>query len=496
MSKNVLDNYGISSMSPLAQKVIRVFGCLVSLWFLIVFSFEKDLSVMWAFGLVGIGLLSLWLYSRPDIRYYTPLFFTVFYFIGYLLYLTYILLYKEDIPKTGWNSIGRFKFVDSHFLPFAFVVFSGMAGVFIAFFIARLLFRKRSCALISKDIRPENLSANILCILILAWFIFSVFLVLIMWSLGIGKTGLANETQLPFKLNGMLYFMKKIFIPFCGILFLDICLRLKNKKLASQVVILLLVIGFLGALGGLSRGVFAFTIFPPILFLLFTSRKGNLSLKLFCKFSLFSVAALVIVVFLVQLLRNAGFSGQDVAVTKSVAIIKETGDMDFFKKLSSKLPVIAAGRVGGVWQLMSISSSRYKNKEAPVKVFFGDKALNKEICLSVYGFNPKITKKLAFGTSYGLWGQMFLGKNYYSVFIGTFLITAVIILFEELFVRRGIRSAALFFSILLGFELWDSPRIFTLSRYVILLFLCYFVMRVILKGIDKQYYKTHAVVSL
>jgi len=435
---------------------------------------------------VGVGLFSLFFYTKPRRRYYTPLIFTIFYFLGYLLYFTHMLIHKDEMPVTGYMSIGVFEFTDSKFFPVALVICAGMGGIMTATLIAERIFRYRSRLTRVKRIELESFSKTKLCRWIWLWFGFSVCLILLMWGLEIGRTGLRSKTQLPFKLEGVFYFFRKIFIPFCGIFLLDLCLKVNKKNLATLVLIFLLILGTLGSLGAISRKVLPFTILPAVLFLLLTSQRNNLNQKLFFRFIVISTIAMVCIVPFVQVLRNVGFQGENLCLGDSLIILSGYRDFDFSRMISTFL-TLATQRIGGMAGLLAVASSGIAETEIPLKLFIGDSLLSSNICYAAYGFNPIVNGTLAFGIGFGMWGGLFLSGSYLVVYFGTILLVGIVLCFEEVFLRKGIYSVALLFSIVLGFEFWGgSASMFLLSRYFVLLLVCYLSMLFILKNTQRR----------
>lgn len=305
----------------------------------------------------------------------------------------------------------------------------------------------------------------------------------------IGRTGLVGKVQLPFKLEGIFYFLRKAFVPFCCILLLDICLRVNKKRFASLVLIFSLIVGTFGSMGGISRFTFASVVFPAVLFLLFTSQRNNLSRKLFFRFSLIGIVMMACLIFLVQVLRNVGFAGADLTPGESLVMLRRYSSLDFFRLILSKLPSTVLGRAGGIQELLAVTSSNIAEIEIPFKMFIGGSFFPTDICDSVYGFSPVRNDTLAFGIAFGMWGQLFLSGSYLIVYFGTIFLVGIVICFEELFIRRGIYSAALLFAIIIGIEFWNNASMFHLSREIVLLFFCYFMMLFILKSISKSFRK-------
>jgi hypothetical protein len=456
---------------PLARTVLRLFGILSSVHVLGVLAVDDSLSCVWGLLIVGIGLLSLWIYTSPKRKYYAPLILTAFYFSGYLLSLPYILLHKDEIPLRGWGSIGSFGFTDSEFAPVVLVILAGMSGVLTATLIAEKVFTRRNITAPSDDAGAQFVSPQRRYFWILLWFFLSACLVMLMWHLEIGRTGLTGKIRLPLKMVGLLYYLRQIFVPFCGILFLNECLRFNDAKAANLVLILLIAIGVLGAFGAVSRGAFAFNVFPAVLYLLFTSHGHNLNQKLFLRFSAASCVIAVAIVFLVQALRDYGYQTDSLKISESLSVLGGVRDFDFFKALSMFLH-LATRRIGGLQELLAVSSSNIHGIGIPLRLFTGDGSFSDALTYTVFGFHPATTETLAFGISFGMWGQLYLSGSYWVVYLGTALYTGIIIFVEQIYHRKGVSSAALFFAVLLSFQLWCVVGMNYLSRFAVLMCMC------------------------
>ena len=254
-----------------------------------------------------------------------------------------------------------------------------------------------------------------------------------------------------------------------------------------MVLIMLIILGILGAIGGNSRGVFVFTVFPAILFLLFTSRRNNLSKKLFFQFASISLIAGFVVVSLIVFVRNIAFTTASWSFSDALDLLATLNFNDFeIPKMISFFVSLWTGRVGGIRELMAVSSSNISGIEIPVKMFMGMSTdVRQSICNSVMDFIPFSGDGLGFGITYGMWGQLFLSKSYLVVYFGTVLLVGIIICIEEIFLRKGLYSVALLVAILLGFQFWGSASMFLLSRFTVLLLICYLTALYVLKKIRK-----------
>lgn len=478
----------IGLVTSFSRRILLLFGLIVSAYVMVVFAIDDSLYFFWGVMLAGIGLFSLLIYTKRRRRYYSPLIFTIFYFLGYLLSCCHVLLNKDDISRSGFGAIGSFMFTDSNFLILFLVITAGMGGIMTVTLLAEKIFGCRCRIAAKRKIGSYFLSKKQLLMWCLLWFCFSVCLILLMWHLEIGRTGLVGKTRLPFRLVGFFVYLKGIFIPFCGILLLDICLRGAWKRMASLVLMLLIVIGIFSSLGANSRGAFAFTVFPAILFLLFTSRRNNLSQRLFVRFSVIGLIVGCVVMFSVNIVRSFAYANVSWSLTDALNLLTnlKSADFDFFKMIANYMRLLTE-RVGGIRELLAVIGSNVSDIEIPVKMFMGmiSADIYQSICNSVMGFVPFAGDGLGFGITYGMWGQLFLSKSYLVVYLGTAFLVGIVIFLEEVFLRKGLYSVALFISIFLSFQFWESASMFLLSRFTVTSLICYLTVLYVLKKIRK-----------
>ena len=476
-------------LTPFARKFLRVFGCVSSAYLLFVLAMEGSISFSWGVLLTGIGLISLYISTRPARRYYTPLIFTIFYFLGYLLALSYILLHQEQISTSRYHSIGNFKFGESDFFPVALVICVGIGGIMTAMLLAEKIFKHKGVATSIRHAIHGVFSMRRLRLWIWLWFGFSLFLALLMWSTGVGRAGLKEEFNLPYKLAGIAVFLRKVFVPFLGILLLDVCVQVNKKRMATLVLVFLLILGTLGSLGGISRQLFAFTVFPAVLFLFFKSQNNNFSQRLFLKFMVISVIACLCIMPLVQALRNVSFGSKGTSISKSLTVLRTVAYLSLSANLT-RVHKLATLRFCGMGELLAVTTSGVPEDGLPLQSLRISREVYNEICPAVFGFRPVSNDTFAFGKSFGMWGHLFLSGSYIVVYFGTIFLAGFAICFEEIFIRRGLYSVALLFSILVGFGFWTgSISVFFVSRYSVLLIFCYMIMLFFLKTTKKRFVK-------
>ncbi len=470
------------TIAPFARKWLCAFGCLFSAYVLFIFAIDESLHFLWGVFLVGIGLISLFTYTRSRRRYYSPLIFTIFYFLGYLLSFTDILLNKEDMPVSGFMAIGSFGFTNEEFFPIALTIFVGMSGIIVATFSAEKIF-KHFHVIKAKRIEPVLFSIKTITLRnwVWTWFVFSVTLIMLMWHLEIGRIGLKGATTLPFKLVGIFFFLRNVVIPFGGLLLLGLSLNADKKGLTKLLLWMLILVGALGSFAGISRGYFVFTVFPAFLFMLLTSYKSDWKRRILFRYMFGSVIMTVVLVVLVQNLRDVGFATGDLSVYESYRILTAWSDFDPLKAISTFIS-LATARIGGMRELLANVSSGVNDIYAPWAIFISDSVYIQSLLLSVFGFVPFTSDTHAFGIGFGFWGMLALSGSYAVIFLGTTISCLLVLFVEELFIRKGAYSVAWFFAVYLCISIWGNIYLFMLARNAIMIALCYAIMNRVLNS--------------
>ena len=105
------------------------------------------------------------------------------------------------------------------------------------------------------------------------WLVVSLSIILLAWYLRIGRTGITDQTALPFKMTGILVVSRTYVIPASGAILFSTALKVDNKRVVATILPMLLVVGSIGAIASLSRGFIVFCVFPPIMFMLLEGRE-------------------------------------------------------------------------------------------------------------------------------------------------------------------------------------------------------------------------------
>ena len=422
--------------------------------------------------LAAIGICSMLYYTRPGRRYYVPIVWTLFYAVGYLLAMADVLLNPETAGVAGSVTYYLIDFTFRGLLPIFSPIWWGMAGLFLAVFCCERIIprrpeetpRHRRFASASRSSPPQALWI---------WFTCSAAVVLFMGRLGIGRTGLSHSTVLPFKLAGILVYLKNMVIPFIGFFLVIPTLISGTARRIYLSLALMTIIGLIGSVTFLSRGFLVFVTLPPLMFLLFLPSQRPSGRRVLIGSLVGFVAVLMLMVPLVDAMRVSKYVGADATITEIDQAMSQSSPVGALSRTTS----LAVRRIIGFKELVAIHSAGPLDPAAPWRVFRGDSDYTDQLQYDLWGFYQDPSGDTAFGFGFGLWGWLYLGGSNWIVFLGTWLATVLIIFFEELFIRFGVRPLAIFIAVQFGIWIWGGIDYFLLSRLIITAIACYWLVK-------------------
>jgi hypothetical protein len=421
-------------------------------------------------------MISLYLHTKPHRRYFAPLLMALLYFLGYLLALIHVVMHKNSFFATERYSYLLLESLENRdMFRLTLVLTSGMAGIICATLIAESIFRNQLGKISSRPLPAWNsgLSGGRVRILIWLWLAGSLFLMLLMWNLGIGRGGLMNETILPFKLAGIMVYSRNFLIPFIGIVFLEMCLRNNQNKLVWKILFMLIFLGGVGSITAMSRSYFFFTVLPPLFYLTLKTDWSKWNRGTLVLLVLSCVIAAIFMVTLVQALRGIGYTGDRL----SLGLLRTDHGALNMTEGAEKLVSLAITRVIGLQELLRVYDAEINDIRAPISVFIGrNKPYISFLLSQVTGRSFESDGFTAFGYGYGLWGMWFMSGSYLLVFLASSVFSLLVILVEELFLRKGAQLCALYLSLTLTMWTWGGVYLFFLNRAVIMVMICYVIM--------------------
>jgi hypothetical protein len=195
--------------------------------------------------------------------------FALFY-LGYLLSMPIVFHNSDSYKDTGWKAIGSYNFDYLQTFNALFIVILYIS----LFVIIGLIFDK----ILLKPYREKNSYNFNEYFGILSYFskyrtVFIALLILqfylsyIMFTYKIGVVGIIPETNIPFKIVGILYYYRFLILPV--IIFLLIFSSNKNNNI---ILFLVVIEALVSGIFSVSRIIVVFHLLPVILFLMYKGR--------------------------------------------------------------------------------------------------------------------------------------------------------------------------------------------------------------------------------
>jgi hypothetical protein len=399
---------------------------------------------------------------------YTFFFISVFYSLGYPLYFAVLYSTFDKYNYGGWLAVGNFEFLYSKINAVVYSSILIITGLFLGIYFI-ILFSP-----FNRKIEKYNVNLTVLNKSVNYWFYIGLLLILLMYILGIGRTGLEDKIVLPFGLKAFLYYLRIISLPMIGMFFLQVAYDLSNVELLRKYFFKLLVISLLISLSSFSRSDIVLTLVPASIFLFkYPDSRFKGSLK---KYFLFSILLIVITSQLVQLIRNFAYSSDGL---ESVSFSEIIGlfDMFSFNDVLDNLLSLLTIRQGGARDIGVVLNSQYNNIKYIGDYFF---QINEEAFMfDVWNFMPDefLVEGKTFGTGFNGLSWYAFGGNYLLIF-SLSLITGMFIGFiERIFIINRFISIQIWISFFLALLFWNSFLWSKFSRIIPIILLSLFFIK-------------------
>jgi hypothetical protein len=455
-------------INSVARRSLFVFGWLSCAIVTLSVVMYSEISIVFPVLMSAICMFSIDYFTRQRRNYYLPVIWTIYFILGYVLCLSFVLINSDAEGVFLFKSNRMAEFSNENFLPVFYSILSGMAGIFLAVVFCERFFKNNSTSItenrgLDTKARPRRGK-----VLIWTWCIASLGIIIIMGILGIGRTGLPHATVLPFKMTGILVYIKQMVIPFFG--FLIFLRTTKEGNIRDMLVLLslMVVVGAIGSVVFISRSFIIFLIIGPLLYIYFSVNRIDKRMKLIFVCVAITAAILLVTIPIIQEIRNIKYGGYDVSASKLLF----SGDLLKFDEAVSQIISLFLGRIIGIPELVGVHALMENDMYAPMKVFFGNHEYTHWLQFEMYGFRQDPSGDTAFGYAFGLWGMMYLSGSNLVVLVGTSVFAIFIIFFEELFSRYGRKPLALFIALQFGTWIWGGIDLFLISRLVITAFAC------------------------
>lgn len=418
-------------------------------------------------GLLGIALT--WFAVSPFRRYYTPAVFSIWFNLGFLLSFGELLVNEVAHRSHPNPATGGFAYTDAEMWAAVGWMIPGIAAIVVATMICERFSagsdRARAYVFISDAALLRAMAI---------WTIVGVSIALLLILLQIGRTGLVNKTDLPFRLGGVLSFSRGYLIPAFGVMLIDLAINSRKEGALKYIFACLLIVGFVGSVSALSRGYLAFLVIAVTLYLTANLGRHRFGIRSVAVWIVVGLPLLLLGVSIVNALREGGFSGRQLDITSTYAYVRDTRFSDAGAVLFDVFN-LALGRIGGLQEMLGTLSVPHAWHIAnPWGIFLDDGVTALWLQKAVLGYEMVSNDIVGFGYSFGLFGTLSLSGAPLIVLIGTALYLIVLMLLEEAFLRIGSPAVALSLAVNVGFQFWGFAHVnlcANLAGIVLIIFL-------------------------
>lgn len=436
-------------ISPQGRRVIAFLCASEALALLLLGVFQNTFSPLIGMGLVTIGSLLALFSSAPSRCYYTPLVFTLWFHLGCVLSFADLILNEALFRSHPNPATAAFAFTDGEmWLATVYLAAGAAAIVLLTLFAERFIARDIPGR--ARSFRDAGIAANA----VVMWTVISLILAVVLIYLQIGRTGLVNKTELPFHLAGVLSFSRSYVVPALGLLIVDLLMNGRHGLILKAMFGAFFLVGMAGSISALSRGYLGFVVIALSIYFIVNLGRHQVNLRSFVYWVVGAVPLLLLAIFLVNSLREKGFSGHELSLPSVLSMLMESRltDLgliftDFFN--------LAVGRIGGLQELLgTLSAPHVWDSWNPWLLFTENVDAMAWLQRSVLGFMTYSDATVGFGYSYSLWGSLSLGGSLWHVILGTGAYLLALLLMEECFFRLNLSAVALSLAVNVGFQFW------------------------------------------
>ena len=432
-----------------------------------IFNTRVDFPAYSQIILIFAGALSLYLSIRGTIRYVTPILLSLFYLLGYPLYLAGMMITPDQYTIGGWLAVGNFNFSKENLTELGITSGILMLGLFLGGRLVQSIVPKRQLA----QKRVINVSKNRLRHWIIIWFVLSMALILFFASLGLGRTGLQDAIVLPFGVKGILLYVRDLFVPIMGAFLLQQAADTQDWKNLVRVLICSLIISTAMAVLFMSRGSTLMILLPFIGYMLMHQ---NAKLRRTALLSILPfVIGIVLATQVVAIIRNVAYSGDGFKQEDLGNVVEATGTMSF-TDIAENILVLLTIRQGGARDMGVVMTSSYKDIRY-IWTFYSEVA-EMDFMTDVWGFAVDEIEQdgKSFGTGFNGLAWYYFGQSWIVLFILASATGAFLVWIEDAFLKRGWRCTQILVSFYLALMFWNHFGWGRTRRVLPMLILGYF----------------------
>lgn len=449
-------------LSPGGRKVLR--SCAIaSLPLTFGFSlFQETFSPLVGISIALIGVMLIYFGTSGNRRHFSPLIWAIWFNAGFMLALVEMLFYEADYRGRATPLTGAFAFTDGEmWQAIGYMVLGSLVVMATSLVCERVLASGRR--LLPTYRLP---SARRVLLAIGSWTVLAGGLSILLVVFQIGRTGLVNQTALPFKLAGLLSYSRNFLAPSFAFLILDLVIRSGFRSHAKLMLVSIVGVGFLGTLTALSRGHLAFSLIAIGLYLVTNVGRHGITARSLVQVLPWGVVALFFGIYHVHLLRTAGFGGQTIDIAATASLISENLFGDVGEMLVMFFQIVTT-RVGGLQELLgTLSAPHIWQLDNPWRLFLEDEDAFSRVQLGVLGFRTYTDEFVSTGIGFSLWGTLVLSGSLAVFATFTSLFFTFVTLIEEVFFRLGAPAVAQTLAVFVGIQVWGFANVSVTTKMI------------------------------
>jgi hypothetical protein len=413
---------------------------------------------------------------------------STFFLIAHGINPAIFFIERERFDYYGWGAIKDFQFSVANLLETYKWVYLSMALIIFFSFFIRKLFTSAYHAKTTKksnnvkiETHAKSIKSSTYTALIIILIILATPLSIYMYANKVGIVGIEN-TRLPFKLSGALYYFRNYILP------VIIFALYKNTKRGIWLAMFILFYASLASLTSVSRSVLVLTALPVIFFSVLDGKLIRLATTGFLIVILFSV---------ISAARGPVFEslgsmplGEVISTLEVVSMNANYSFIEIITDLVYEVFVQFSGRLYGAQDMVLTYQYNIQNQLPAIINFFVAQPIIDDAAFEIYGL--ELQEGMAFGVNFGLFGALMIlaNENIFVLSILT-LIISVFLYLSEISIQKIAsmeKISALTYPVgfLLVFSMYDL-------RMSIFYFLLIF-LSLSLHVINKFYYKSKRVI--
>jgi len=436
-------------------------------------SADVPMSTLWLVGLIVVSFGLVMGCTLPRRRFVAPSFLIIMLGTSYPLTLARLMLKGDDNPLIGWGSLGAFDFTNEAAGMVAWPLLSCFVGLLVGTIGAERIWRSipDAPAKATSFECPGYLS-------IAGWVFLSVGLIATCSILGIGRTGILDNTTLPLKLNGVLVYARTYLLPALAAGLVQAAVASPKQSRLVACLVLLIVVAGIGSVAATSRGLVMYYVIPVFLFAATYQAYLGRPLRRFVAPVVACLFSMAVAGYITTTMRTTLFTGDGWMAASELAGDGVSSSLG--KSLDTFLDLVSY-RLSGLGDSLAILTSlgSHDDPRTTLAIFSGDVQVTTEVLRSALGFELRSPDGMAFGIGIPLLASAGLGGSFLVPFLTSVLLVIGGCLVEAVFSSCSERATGAVLGCLLIQRTWEIPTWFQLWRSIVMIAFIYLGIRVL-----------------